>query len=235
MNKAMNMTVLLGALAAVSNAGSLSVSTYDDLSEAYYGQEFHYNGVTYNQVNNVHGVFPDGNTFEPGSGVNGLGDEIIVENATLLYNDFPGWGSANNALTFGSSYVVGDNLSLGAISTVTMTLDSVADFASLEMAYYENGPWGGIVYHLDAFMGGSVVASDSFSISDLGGRDNLAFATLSVDGAEFDSLQLYATFGNDYTAPRILVDNLTINSVPAPSAMALLGLGAMGATRRRRN
>ncbi len=235
MNKAMNMTVLLGAFAAVSNAGSLSVSTYDDLSEAYYGQEFHYNGVTYNQVNNVHGVFPDGNTFEPGSGVNGLGDEIIVENATLLYNDFPGWGSANNALTFGSSYVVGDNLSLGAISTVTMTLDSVADFASLEMAYYENGPWGGIVYHLDAFMGGSVVASDSFSISDLGGRDNLAFATLSVDGAEFDSLQLYATFGNDYTAPRILVDNLTINSVPAPSAMALLGLGAMGATRRRRN
>ena len=235
MNKAMNMTVLLGALAAVSNAGSLSVSTYDDLSEAYYGQEFHYNGVTYNQVNNVHGVFPDGNTFEPGSGVNGLGDEIIVENATLLYNDFPGWGSANNALTFGSSYVVGDNLSLGAISTVTMTLDSVADFASLEMAYYENGPWGGIVYHLDAFMGGSVVASDSFSISDLDGRDNLAFATLSVDGAEFDSLQLYATFGNDYTAPRILVDNLTINSVPAPSAMALLGLGAMGATRRRRN
>lgn len=235
MNKAMNMTVLLGALAAVSNAGSLSVSTYDDLSEAYYGQEFHYNGVTYNQVNNVHGVFPDGNTFEPGSGVDGLGDEIIVENATLLYNDFPGWGSANNALTFGSSYVVGDNLSLGAISTVTMTLDSVADFASLEMAYYENGPWGGIVYHLDAFMGGSVVASDSFTISDRGGRDNLAFATLSVDGAEFDSLQLYATFGNDYTAPRILVDNLTINSVPAPSAMALLGLGAMGATRRRRN
>jgi len=234
MNKAMNMTVLLGALAAVSNAGSLSVSTYDDLTEDFYGESFHYNGVTYSDVNNVAGVFPNGDSFDD-DGIFGLGHEVIVENATLLYNDFPGWGSANNALTFGTTYVVGDNLSLGALSTVTMTLDEVADFASLEIAYYENGPWGGIQYHLDGLMGGSVVASDSFTISDRGGRDNLAFATLSVDGAQFDSLHLYATFGSDYSGPRALIDNLTINSVPAPSAMALLGLGAMGATRRRRN
>lgn len=233
-SKAITMTALVGAFAAAGYAGTTSVSTYDDLSENFYGQSFYYNGVTYHEVNNVHGVFPDGNTFEPGGGVNGLGDEIIVENAALLYNDFPGWGSANNALTFGSSYVVGDNLSLGAISTVSMALDNVANFASLEMAYYENGPWGGIVYHLDAFMGGSLVASDSLTISDLGGRDNIAFATLSVDGAEFDSLQLYATLGSEYSGPRILVDNLTITSVPAPSAMALLGLGALGVSRRRR-
>ena len=83
-------------------------------------------------------------------------------------------------------------------------------------------------------MGGSVVTSDSFSISDLGGRDNIAFATLSVDGAEFDSLHLYATYGDDYSGPRALLDNLTIHSVPAPSALALLGMGAMGVSRRRR-
>lgn len=232
-SKAITISALLGAFAAVSSAGSLSVSTYDDLSEAFYGESFHYNGVTYSNVNDQAGVFPNGDTFDA-DGIFGLGHEVIVENATLLYNDFPGWGSANNALTFGTSFVVGDNLSIGALSTVTMTLDDVADFASVEMAYYENGPWGGIVYHLDALMGGSVVASDSFTISDLGGRDNIAFASLSVDGAMFDSLHLYATFGSEYSGPRALLDNLTINTVPAPSALALLGMGAMGVSRRRR-
>lgn len=234
MNKAMTIAALLGTCAAMSSAGTTTVSTYDDLDEAFYGTEFYHNGVTYGQVNNVHGVFPDGSTFEPGGGVNGLGDQIIVENAGLLYQDFPTWGSANNALTFGSAFIPGDNLSLGALSTVTMTLDNVADFASLEMAYFENGPWGGIVYHLDAFMGDTLVGEDSFTISDLGGRDNIAFATLSVGGVEFDSLQLYATLGSEYSGPRVLVDNLTINSVPAPSALALLGMGALGASRRRR-
>jgi len=234
MKKAITLTAILGACATVSSAGNTTVSTYDDLTEGFYGNSFYYNGVTYNQVNNVHGVFPDGSTFEPGSGVNGLGDEVIVENAALFYDEFTSWGSANNALTFGSAYIVGGNVSLGAISTVTMGLDEVADFASLEMAYYENGPWGGIVYHLDAFSRGSLVASDSFTIADGGGRDDIALATLTVDGAEFDTLQLYATFGNEFTAPRILVDNLTITSVPAPSALALLGMGALGASRRRR-
>ena len=227
------IAALLAASAVAPALAQTSVSTYDDLAENFYGESFHYNGVTYHSVNNVAGVFPDGSTFEPGDGIDGLGNQVIVENATLLYNDFPSFGSANNALTFGSAYIVGDNVSLGALSTVTMDLDEMADFASLEMAYYENGPWGGIVYHLDAYNGGSVVASDSFSISDLGGRDNIAFATLSVGGVEFDSLRLYATFGNDFSGPRILVDNLTINPAPAPGALALLGMGGLAARRRR--
>ena len=232
MNKTIASIALVGTIASAGMA-EVTVSTYDDLTENFYGESFSYNGVTYSNVNNQAGVFPSGETFDA-DGIFGLGHEVIVENATLLYNDFPSWGSANNALTFGTSYVVGDSLSLGALSTVDMSLDQVADFASLEIAYYENGPWGGIVYHLDALMGGEVVASDSFSISDLGGRDNLAFSTLSVDGAEFDSLHLYATYGSDYSGPRALIDNLTINSVPAPSALALLGAGGLMGVRRRR-
>jgi hypothetical protein len=227
------LIALLAAASAAPALADISVSTYDDLAENFYGSSFHYNGVTYSNVNDQAGVFPDGNVIIPGDPIFGLGDQVIVENATLLYNDFPDYGSANNALTFGTTYVVGDNLSLGALSTVTMTLDQVADFASLELAYYENGPWGGIVYHLDAFRNGSLVASDSFSISDLGGRDNIAFATMSVDGAVFDTLQLYATWNGQYTGPRGLVDNLTLNTVPAPGALALLGLGGLAGRRRR--
>lgn len=228
---------VVGLIVAGMGAAAManpSVSTYDDLAEGFYGQTYTYNGVTYTNVNNVSGVFPSGDTFGPGGGVEGLGNEIIVENAAVLYNDFPGFGSATNGLTFGAAFIPGDNLSLGAISTVTMELDAVATDASLEMAYYENGPWGGIVYHLDAFMGGSLVASDSFSIADGGGRDNIAFATLSVGGANFDSMQLYATFGNEYSGPRILLDDLSVTYVPAPGALGLLlGAGGLAARRRR--
>jgi hypothetical protein len=215
---------LMTAAFAAPAFAQLSVSTYDNLSEGFYGNTFSHNGVTYTHVNNVHGVFPDGGTFEPGGGVEGLGDTIMVENASVFFTDFPGWGSPNNVLTFGSSYVPGPNLSLGALSTVTMLLDSVSDFASLEMGFYENGPWGGISFHLDAFMGDLLVASDSFVISDLGGRDNPAIGMLSVGGAEFDSLRLYAMYGDEFSGPRLIMDNLTINAVPAPGALALLGL-----------
>lgn len=226
------IALMTAAIAAPAFA-QLSVSTYDALSEGFYGNTFWHNGVTYTQVNNVHGVFPDGGTFEPGGGVEGLGDTIMVENAAVFFTDFPGWGSPNNVLTFGSSYIPGPNLSLGALSTVTMLLDSISNFASLEMGFYENGPWGGISFHLDAFMGDLLVASDSFVISDLGGRDNAAIGMLSVGGAEFDSLRLYAMFGDEFSGPRLIMDNLTINAVPAPGALALLGLGGLAARRRR--
>lgn len=220
-------------LAAAMPAAAQSVSTYDDLAEGFYGSTFTYNGITYTDVNNVHGVWPDGGTFEPGAGVDGLGDTIMVEDATLFYNDFPGWGSADKALTFGAAFIPGDNLSLGAISTVTMLLDQPALSAEVEIAYYENGPWGGIEYHLDALLGGAVVDSHSFVISDLGGRDNIATATLAVSGAEFDRLHLYATYGADYSAPRIILDNLAVRYVPAPAGAALLGALGLIARRRR--
>lgn len=221
------------ALTSVCGFAQADVSSYEDLAEGFYGQILHHNGVTYTNVNDVSGVFPDGGTFGPGSGIEGLGNEIIVENAALFYAVFPEFGSPNNALTFGAAFVPGDNVSLGAISTVTMQLDQVASSASLEMAYLENGPWGGIVYHLDAFLGGSLVATDSFVISDLGGRDNAAIATLAVGAAAFDSMRLYATYGNEFSGPRILVDDLTITYVPAPGALAAM-LGACGLASRRR-
>lgn len=227
--------LMTASLAAAAGAQTV-VSTFDDITEGFKGDSWSHNGVTYSQVNNVHGQFPGGDTFEPGDGIFGLGNQVIVERATYLYNDFPNWGSANNALTFGAGYVPGDNLSLGALSTVTMTLDQVAEFASFEMAYYENGPWSGIQFHFDAYMGDTLVASDSFTIAgdDLEGRDNIAFNQMTVSGAQFDSLHLYATFGDTYSGPRILMDNLTITYVPAPGSVALLGMGGLLARRRRR-
>lgn len=192
--------------------GHVHVSNYDDLSEGFLGTSFSYDGVTYRDLNGVGGVFPDGSPVDANASAN----EFAIENAKLLYDDFPNWGSPNNALTFGPAYVVGDNLSLGAFGSAWLDLDKPADSISFDMVFYENGPWGGIVFHLDAYRDGEVVGTDSFTIqnpNDHSGKDNIAFSSLSVSGVRFDSCHIYATFGSDYSLPRLMIDNLTINSL----------------------
>lgn len=213
-------------------AGNTVVSNYDDLSEGFYGTSFSYNGVTYSGANNVGGVFPNGDTFTPED----IGDQFIVERATLLYNDFPGWGSAHNALTFGTAFIPGDNLSLGAFAQATLTLENLASAAEIQMVFFEDGPWGGIEFHMDALRNGQVVASDSFTIFgvDPEARDRIAFDSMSVSAAEFDTIYISATFNGQFSAPRLMIDDLAITYVPAPvSAAPLCALGALAMRRRR--
>jgi hypothetical protein len=186
-------------------AGAQLVSNYDDLAEGFYGPTFEYNGVTYRDVNGVPGAFPSGETFE----ADYPGENLIIENATFLYNDFPEWGSAPNALTFGNAFIPGDNLSIGGFSRASMDFDQVMSSVSMDMVFYENGPWGGIVFHLDGLRDGEVVAGTTYTIADGGGRDNPATTTLSITG-EFDSVNIYATWGKEYSAPRLMIDDLTL-------------------------
>jgi hypothetical protein len=213
--------VLIVATATIGSAAlaEIVVIDYEDLSEGFLGDPLTHMGVTYSELNNVSGVFPGGETFGPSPQ-----DEFIVENAGLFYVDFPSYGSPVNSLTFGTALVPGENLTLGPLATVTMDLNAPADAASLDLGYYENGPWGGIEFHLDALFGGQVVASDGFVISDLGGRDNAAVTILSVSGATFDQLKLYATYGAEYSKPRAIIDDLTLNlDVPTPASESTWG------------
>lgn len=186
------------------------VSDYDDLSEGFLGTQYAYNGVTYHDVNGIGGVFPDGSTFVPKD----VGDQLIVENATDFFTGFPDFGSVPNVLTFGTSFIAGGNLSLGPLVRMTMDLDQPASAAQIDVAYYENGPWGGIELHMDAYSNGAVVASDTLTIADGGGRDNATTSRLAVSGATFDSLKIYATYGGQPTAPRVLLDHLVLTPAP---------------------
>ncbi len=217
----------LAAAAAAGASAQTRVINYEDLTEGFQGETFSHMGVTYRDVNLVSGRFPNGDTFGPQ-----IGDQVIVEDATFAYNDFPGFGSADKALTFGAAFVPGDSLSIGRVSSVTMDLDELAEFASLDIMFYENGPWGGISWHLDALLNGNVVASDSLLIADGGGRDNVTFSSLSVSASSFDQLHLYARFGADFSLPRALIDDLTLRAIPAPGVLAAFGVVA-GLRRRR--
>ncbi len=191
-------------------ATSDDVSTYDDLPEGFLGTSYTYNGVTYSEVNGIGGVFPDGSTFEPSD----VGDRLVVENVGLFHADFPDFGSAPNALTFGDVFIDGENFSIGALVRARMDLDRPADAVGFDFAYYENGPWGGIEIHLDAYRNGVLVGGDQLTIADGGGRDNVATAKLEVAGVEFDALKLYATWNGQPSAPRIMIDDLRLTRTP---------------------
>ena len=189
-----------------------SISNYDDLIEGFLGLSIIYNGVSYHDVNGIGGVFPDGSTFT----ADDVGNQLIIEDATDFYGVHPDYGSSPNSLTFGNSYVPGPNLSLGAMVRVSMDLAQPASSATVDIGYYENGPWGGIEIHLDALDAGTVVASDVLTIADGGGRDNDTIAVLSVGAATFDSLKLYATYNGQPSAPRVIMDDLAL----MPAAVA---------------
>ena len=186
------------------------VVLYDDLVEAFYGNAFDHDGIHYHDCNGLDVVFPNGSTAT----AEDVGDQFIIENATMFYPDFPGFGSAPNVLTFGGGYINGDNFSIGALSRAAMDLGTPASAARFDLAYYENGPWGGIVLHLDALLGDTVVASGSLTISDLGGRDNIATTSMHIEAARFDGLRLYATYDGQPSAPRVMIDNLTLTPAP---------------------
>jgi hypothetical protein len=218
-------------IGASSSAALADVfSNYEELSEGFKGQTFVHNGVTYRDVNNVSGFYPDGVPFGPDDN----GRENIVERAVPFYNDFPAYGSPVNSLTFGSAFVPGDNLTIGALASVWMDLPSLSNAASMDIGFYENGPWGNIQWRLEAVLSGNVVASDTITIANGGGRDNPTFDTLSVGGASFDKLHLYGWLNNAYTVPRGMIDDLTITAVPEPTTLGLLGAAGLLAARRRR-
>lgn len=224
--------VFAGVLAAMagSSLASASVQNYESFNEGFLGTSFSSGGVTYRDANPFSGFFPNGDPFNPSD----LGNQFIIEDATLFFNDFSGYGSPDKVLTFGSAFVPGDNLSIGALSSVFMDLSTPSNSASLDIAFYERGPWGGIQYHLDGLMGNTVVASDTFTIASGEGRDNPTWRNMAISGATFDKLHLYATWNGNYSGPRGMIDNLTLNPVPEPATMAVLGLGAVALIRKRR-
>ncbi len=223
-------TLIAGAaIAALTGIAAGDVANFDADAEGFKGSSFTSGGITFFDLNTVTGENPDGSGFGPGD----YGTDLIVERAVALFNDFPGVVSSPNVLSWGSAFVPGDNLSVNIFSTVSMTNGSVQNSASLDLLYFENGPWGAIDIHFDALLGGSVVASNVLTVSDLGGRDNITSTHLSINGVEFDELRLYAQFGNGTnTVIAGVIDNVTIT--PAPGAASLLVIGGLVGARRRR-
>ena len=221
----------IAALASISTSTLAGGFTgFETPREGFIGSSFTDGGITFFGLNNDSGLNPDGSIYGPGE----YGTDFIIENATLAINDFPDTLSGSHALSWGNSFVPGDNLSINIVSTFSMTTNSVETDAWFDILYFENGPWGGITIELLAFNRGDLVNSDSILISDLGGRDGLIGDQLGVFGVEFDSLTVNARF-EDGTSTVFagLIDN--VNITPAPGTVGVLAVAGGAFSRRRRN
>jgi len=224
-----SLTMRSLVIASMTGTASAGIADFESQPEGFAGESFTDGGITFSSLNDVSGTNPDGSDFVEGE----YGRQFIVEDATLAINDFPGVLGGSNALSFGTAFIAGPNLSINILSSFHMATGNVENFATLSMLMFENGPWGGITISLDATLDGNLVGSDSFVISDLGGRDNLVGQNLTIDGVNFDSLQLSARYDDGtYTAFAGLVDNVTIT--PTPGTASVLAATALLGTRRRR-
>jgi hypothetical protein len=222
--------VCAAVLSVAAGVASAQFADFDGETEGFLGETYTTGGVTFFDANNVSGFYPDGVPFDADE----LGSELIIEQSTVVWNDFPDFVSLPNTLTFGTAYIPGDNVTIGPLATASMSAVGSFTAGSLDLVYYENGPWGGVTVTLDALLNGQVVGSSSFVVAgdDPNGRDNPAAIHLSVEAPEFDTMRIYSTLNGEYTTIRGLVDNVSF--VPAPGAIGLAAAAGLAALRRRR-
>jgi hypothetical protein len=207
---------LAGTVAACAGGTLAQQTSFDSETEGFKGEVFASGGITFSEINNVNGFYPDGQPFTPEDN----GRQAIIEDSAVVALDFPDFVSTPNTLTFGLAFIPGGNVTIGPLATAKMTLGGgTATQAGFDLIYYENGPWGGITVTVQALLGSFVVGTTSFVVSDLDpqGRDNPAARHLTVSHAGgLNGVRIFSTKNGDYTTIRGLVDNVTFGSVPAP-------------------
>jgi hypothetical protein len=205
--KPCRIAAVLASAAIVPTVAAQSTN-FDSFNEGFYGKSFTFDGVSVFDVNNVSGVNPDGQPFTPDD----IGTEVIIENSTFLINDYPEAGSLPNMLTFGSAYVVGPNLSLGALATASFSTGGEASIASFTLTYYDEYVWDGIEVTLDALLDGEIVSTQSFTIvgKPPEEREIIDVKEMSVEGVTFDTLRIHASLNGNNTTFRAMVDDLSI-------------------------
>jgi hypothetical protein len=128
--------------------------------------------------------------------------------------------------------VLGGNHSPSTVSSLTQTIN-VSGFTSLSLDFYEWSDSGGNAFDTaKVFVNGTEVYLSNGDSGD-------AWRLVSIDLSAFDgaaSLDINFEFSTTAVVERTgwYLDDIAVRGVPAPSALALLGLGGLAAGRRRR-
>ena len=209
---------LIAGACFILTSGTLqaATATFDSFSEGSVGYSFTDGGITFSDFDNYFFTNPP----------------FYIEDAStsLVNSTF----SPNNALGF-TSTVSGGSVGYGRFGSITMSIDTVATSASLDIfaaSFPKNNQ-----LTLSAYYQGSLVDSVSVWLSAFGhytrpGANTASHQyTMTIDGILFDELQLVSSGIYDSGASFILLDNVVFNTpapVPVPAAVWLFGSGLLG-------
>ena len=210
---------LIAGACLILTSGALQAATanFDSFSEGSVGNSFTDGGITFSDFDNYISFYTPPLNIDDAS-------------TTLANSTF----SPNNVLSF-SSIISGGTAGYGRFGSITMSIADVATSASLDI-FAASFPANNQLT-LKAFYQGGLVDSVSvwFSAFDHyirpGGNTSSHQYTMTIDGIQFDELQLVSTGSYNSGASFILLDNVVFNTpapVPVPAAVWLFGSGLLG-------
>jgi len=128
--------------------------------------------------------------------------------------------------------ILGGDHSPSLVSTLSQSI-AVAGLTDLSMNFYEWSDSGGNTFD----MARVIVNGDELYLSD--GDSGDAWRNVDIDLSAYDgsaSLDISFEFSTSAVVERTgwYIDDIAVRGVPSPSAMALLGLGGLVVSRRRR-
>ncbi len=172
---------------------------------------------------------------EPDYAPNGYGTSGTT--GWTLFSGSGDWGSFYPTMgSWGYTSPFGDQVLYTNGVTVQQTLADVAVAGltyTLEVAVVNRPTWGSMNYRIDLLFGDTIVGSDIATLlPPVGGYLTSTISYTVQDGDAFIGQPLTIRLGGP--GSQCNFDNVTVNGVPAPTTLALLGLGGLVATRRRR-
>lgn len=184
--------VLSGAAVA-----QVSLANFDAQSEGGIGTSYAEDGIVFSDLDRYLGSAPD---------------SFTIEEASSTLAGMPGF-TAPNTLAFGG-YSSGPSAAFGRCGKFLITPPGVRDSAELHIYTFGSSSAGNQIL-LEAKLTGAVVATDSVLLPTASGVHEF---TLTINGADFDSLQVTGQGASNSGAFFGLVDSVRVENASVGSA-----------------
>jgi hypothetical protein len=178
-------------------------ANFDSYSEGVIGQIFTEGGITFSNLDKNLGSAPD--TF-------------VAEDTTQDLTGMPGF-TPPNCLGFGG-YSPGPGTGFSRTLSFDMATGQIESEAHLDL--WDGGSYGGNTISLQAFSGGTMVASDTQTVPNGG---FIHYYHFSVSGVSFDTVRVQGGGPSDNGVFFGVVDNVHIGQAP-PGAVFCAGDGS---------
>ena len=202
------------ALLVMATLANAELATFDDLVEGQTFTTLTNGGITFHDYDARFPGVPPPNIF-------------CIEDASGDLTGMPGYSSPNTLGFFG--YSPGTGTAFSRIGEIWYDASAPGTAASLELFVVQDAA---NTVTMEAYSGGSVVATDIVNLSFQGFMEHF---TMSIDSVSFDTVRLVGSGPNNEGTFFAVVDNVSITTIPEPATLLAIGAGlALLALRPRK-